>query len=107
MIKKISMLVLLATATIFSASNVIAGSCDPASEAGNVRRIDGPANIRENPDSKSKVVASLPNGSSATIRGYNEQKRGYGKVEIWYRIEWVQNGKTFSGWTHEQNIICD
>lgn len=107
MIKKISMLVLLTTASFFLVTEAFAGACDPAGEAGNVRRIDGPANIRENPDSKSRIVASLPNGSTATIRGFNEHKLGNGKVEIWYRIEWVQNGATFNGWTHEQNIICD
>jgi hypothetical protein len=86
--------------------SALAGACDPASEAGNTRRIDGPANVRAQPNDQSAILASLPNHSTVVIESFVE-KQQRGKSQIWYYVSWTQAGKTYEGWTHEQNIICD
>lgn len=98
---------------LLASNTAIAGSCGPEDGkalAGTPRKIDGPANVRELPDPKSKIVASLPDHSDvvlldthAIISPTNQTK------SWWYQISWknTQTTASESGWTHEKNIICD
>lgn len=87
-------------------TTVMAAACPPETEIGLSRRIDGPANIREQPNDQSRIIASLPNRSMVTIVSFAEKLKN-GKTQIWYYVKWTQSGQTFQGWTHTQNIVCD
>lgn len=78
------------------------GACDPSPGSPEERLIDGPANIRSAPSSKSSVIASLPNHKKVLV---TEHKIVDGKD--WYLIEWTEGGQKKSGWTFTNNIICD
>lgn len=107
--KKFFVSLMCAVQLLCVGTNVYAGACAPESEAGNQRKIDGPANIRVQPDSKSKIIASLPDRSLVTIVSSKSfaKNGGPGDDVVWYEVEWQDSSAKRIGWTHEQNIICD
>ena len=82
------------------------GGCSPEAETHehSQRMIDGPANVRLTP--AGKAIGSIPDQTAVTLTGFREVS-GNGRPAVWYHVSWVQNGQSRSGWTHEQNIICD
>lgn len=92
---------------LFHPSLSYSGACDPTNEAGNDRKIDGPANVRQAPNSRSKILASLPNLSVVRIVASEFVKTPEKAGAYWYKINWKSESKSQAGWTHEQNIICD
>ena len=88
-----------------SGGEVWAGACDTGESIHERRKIHGPANIRDKPNGK--VIASLPMGYEVLALKNLPFKNSNGKDAYWFYIQWAKGQKTRSGWTHEQNIICD
>ena len=103
---KIFLFIILCGLTFLS-SSVFAGACDVGENLNENRKIDGPANIRKSPTSSSEIITSLPNQKEVTVKKNLAFKEKKNQQQYWLFIEWQENGKTLSGWTHENNIICD
>ena len=84
-----------------SVSHAESEACDMPAEVN--RFIDGPANVRERPDSDTLVMAELADKTKVTIVNCIIRVKNQKRLK-WYYIEWSSGDKKMEGWTAEQNI---